>query len=369
MTQTALGMQRKPAEEENLSSTDQIAMSHRPKIALVIDTDDWAFSNIARMLEVHISSIFEFKIIPSSVLSCLDHIFLAAADCDMVHFFWREYLRLIESPLSKIHVERFGFPFEEFRRRYLCKPITTGVYDHLYLGAEERQLRSKFFHNEVTAYSVASKRLEKIYRGLDEYPPPAAVLEDGVSLEMFKPVGLERFDLPVERPIVIGWAGNSKWAAEQDDVKGFNTILLPAIKILKEEGFNILSRFADRQVELAPHASMPAYYNSIDIYACTSKFEGTPNPVLEAMACGIPVVSTDVGVVPEVFGPEQQNFIVRERSVEAFADALRGLLTQPQLFRILSAENIRSIQPWDWKFKALEFARFFERVLRDHRVS
>ncbi len=369
MTQTAQGTQLMSAEQETLLGADRSAIGRRPKIALVIDTDDWAFSNIARMLEVHLSGIFEFKIIPSSVLTCVDHIFLAAADCDMVHFFWREYMRLIESPLSKIHVERFGLSFDEFKRRYLNKPVTTGVYDHLFLNPEERQLRSNFFRNEVTAYSVASKRLEKIYRELQEYPPPTAVLEDGVSLDMFKPAGLARFNLPMGRPIVIGWAGNSKWAAEQDDVKGFNTVLLPALQILKGEGFDILPRFADRQVELVPHSSMPAYYNSIDVYACTSKSEGTPNPVLEAMACGVPVVSMDVGVVPEVFGPEQQKFIVRERSVEALVEALRRLLTQPRLFQILSAENLRSIQPWDWKFKAQEFAAFFDQVLRQRSAS
>ncbi|WZB73295.1 glycosyltransferase family 4 protein [Achromobacter xylosoxidans] len=44
---------------------------------------------------------------------------------------------------------------------------------------------------------------------------------------------------------------------------------------------------------------MPAYYNSLDLYVCPSAIEGTPNPVLEAMACGVPVISTDVGIVPK----------------------------------------------------------------------
>ncbi|WP_447578946.1 glycosyltransferase [Achromobacter kerstersii] len=341
----------------------KIDLPRRPKVALVIDTDDWAFANIARMLETHISDKFEFKIIPSAVLECVDHIFMAAADCDLVHFFWREYLRLLESPLSRIHVERFGFPFEEFERRFLNKPVTTSVYDHLYLDQAAREARSSFFHNQVTAYSVASKRLERIYRELPEYPPPSAVLQDGVALDMFKPSGLERFCTLPGRPVVLGWAGNSRWAAEEEDIKGFNSILMPAIDRLKSKGWNIQTRFADRQVELLPHSSMPAYYNSIDVYVCTSKFEGTPNPVLEAMACGVPVVTTDVGVIPEVFGPAQQEFIMSERSVDAVVDALTRLLAQPALFQTLSEENLRSIQSWDWKIKAQQFGVFFERVL------
>ena len=54
------------------------------------------------------------------------------------------------------------------------------------------------------------------------------------------------------------------------------------------------------------HEDMPEYYNGIDIYVCTSRTEGTPNTVLEAMACGVPVISTDVGIVPEVFGEKQK---------------------------------------------------------------
>ena len=52
--------------------------------------------------------------------------------------------------------------------------------------------------------------------------------------------------------------------------------------------------FADRQIRMIPHDKMAEYYSKIDLYICTSKIEGTPNPVLESMACGVPIISTDV---------------------------------------------------------------------------
>ena len=45
--------------------------------------------------------------------------------------------------------------------------------------------------------------------------------------------------------------------------------------------------------------TMQRFYDAIDMLVCTSSSEGGPLPVFEAMACGVPVISTDVGLVKE----------------------------------------------------------------------
>ncbi|WZB62594.1 glycosyltransferase [Achromobacter xylosoxidans] len=113
---------------------------------------------------------------------------------------------------------------------------------------------------------------------------------------------------------------------------------------------------------------MPAYYNSLDLYVCPSAIEGTPNPVLEAMACGVPVISTDVGIVPEAFGPLQKAFIVQERTPDAIASAIRRFHEDRSLFSSLSEENIEYIKSWSWELRAEAFARFFEEALHSARA-
>lgn len=358
----ALGLAATPGQA--VLVTQPPATTARPKIALVIDVEGWAFSNIARQIQRHLGDRFEFKLISSQDLPEPGHIFMAAADCHLVHFFWREYLRLIDHEWARGCIERTGLSFAEFERRFVTnKPVTTSVYDHLHLDDGQIVDRLGFFSERVYSYTVASERLKDIYRVIPGMPPPACVVQDGVDLSLFVPRNLERFAVMNDRPIVIGWAGNSKWAAELTDVKGFNTILLPAIELLRGQGIPVEARFADRQAGYIAHTDMPAYYNDIDLYVCPSLIEGTPNPVLEAMACGVPVISTDVGIVPEVFGTRQQALIVRERTPEAIAAAIRKMHEDRSLFATLSQENLESIKSWDWRIRVEPFASFFQSTI------
>lgn len=350
------------AEEEWHSTAVPMATTPRkPRIGLVIDTDGWAFSNIANQLKRYLSDRYEFVVVPMDVIDDINQVLMVTADCDLVHFFWREHLRLIGAPYNRSRAEFLCTDYGEFERRFVkSKKITTCIYDHLLLAPEELKERAELYRSLVAGYSVGSDKLNDIYSNVEGYPEPTAVLEDGVDLSMFRPMRLERFNELPGRDLVVGWVGNSKWAAEIEDFKGVHTILKPAIERLRAEGLPIRAHFADRQDGYIPHSKMPEYYAGIDVYVCTSKIEGTPNPVLESMACGVPIISTDVGIVPQAFGQLQREFILEERSVDAVINALRKLINEPTHLRVLSDENLKMIQGWDWRVKAEQFHVFFK---------
>jgi glycosyltransferase involved in cell wall biosynthesis len=354
---------REPADER---VADPARPAGRPRIALVVDTDQWAFWNIAQQLERYLGDRFEFRIIPTEVVENVVHAFMLAAECDLMHVFWREYLGLLEQAHSRTYVEHLGGSYDAFRRDVLDRAVlSTCIYDHLHLGDDDLRQRLPLYRDRVRAYYVGSERLRRIYAAIPGFPQPVAVLPDGVDPERFYPQNLARLAHVGERELIVGWTGNSNWAAEFEDFKGVRTILRPAIEQLQAEGLPIRLHALDRADggPLVPHDRMVGYYAQIDVYACTSKIEGTPNPVLESMACGVPIVSTDVGIVREALGAQQGEFVLAERSIDAVKAALRRLIEEPGLLPKLAEENLSRVPAWSWAERTRGFGDYFEHCL------
>lgn len=334
----------------------------KKKIALVVDADDWAYANIAKNVIKNIGEFYDFKIFPSLYFNDeLGKVLLLTEDFDLIHFFWRGKLLGTDYNDFKNYVASLGYNYNEFLEKYFNKKIiTTAVYDHLFLE-EKTMINTKRIVEKCDSYYVSSNRLKKIYDALELKKYPTCTITDGVDLNQFYPINIERFDKIDNRKIIIGWVGNSAWESDKEDFKGVNTILKPAIEELKKEGYNIETYFADRQERMIPHDEMVDYYSKIDLYICTSKIEGTPNPILEAMACGVPIISTDVGIVPDAFGEKQKNYILEERSKECLKEKIKILLKNNKEFKKLSAENLKQILNWTWGEISYQFKEFFDK--------
>jgi len=335
-----------------------------PKIALFIDARGWAFDNISTQLEIHLREQFQFIKIYMSDWDNIASALFASKDCDILHFFWRPHVDLIESDYCRQYIEAIGGQFDDFLNQYVKgKIVSTCVYDHLLRDEKHIDLSMRAL-SRADRYYVASNKLNDIYTEDCRFKNPTTVCPDGVNLDLFVPKNLERFE-NMDRTVRIGWVGNSKWDSNESvvDLKGIHTIIRPCVDLLKAEGYDVELITSDRQEKLIPHKDMPDFYNSIDLYICASAFEGTPNPVLESMACGIPIVSTDVGIVRDAFGQKQSAFILKTRSVDELTNKVRELLDNKALFAELSQENLDHIQKWNWKQMTDNFKFYFNTCL------
>jgi len=86
---------------------------------------------------------------------------------------------------------------------------------------------------------------------------------------------------------------------------------------------------------LPPQRDPQLYYRGLDIYVNTSLHEGLPLTVLEAMACGIPVVAAEVGGIPEVVRHGEHGFLVEGRQARTFAACCERLIEDRALRRTM----------------------------------
>jgi glycosyltransferase involved in cell wall biosynthesis len=100
------------------------------------------------------------------------------------------------------------------------------------------------------------------------------------------------------------------------------------------------------------HDELPGYLNELRLLVLPSYSEGLPNIMLEAMACGTPVLSTPVGAIPDIVKDGETGFIMENNSVECIRVNLLRALEHPGINQI--ANNARKMVEIDFSLKKAE---------------
>jgi glycosyltransferase involved in cell wall biosynthesis len=112
-----------------------------------------------------------------------------------------------------------------------------------------------------------------------------------------------------------------------------------------------------------PKAQVPETLSAGDIFLNTTNFDNTPVSVIEAMACGLCVVSTDVGGIPYLLAHETDALVVPKGDANAMTQAVRRLLTEHGLAARLSRHARAKVEPFDWSAVLPQWEAIFRRVL------
>jgi len=106
------------------------------------------------------------------------------------------------------------------------------------------------------------------------------------------------------------------------------------------------------------HGDLPAVYSLADLFAFPSLYEGFGIPLIEAMACGCPVVAADTCAAPEVL--DGSGWLVDPLSVEDIAAGMKKVLFDPQLRAAMVAKGIERSKAFSWEQCAKQVLAVFD---------
>jgi glycosyltransferase involved in cell wall biosynthesis len=212
----------------------------------------------------------------------------------------------------------------------------------------ENPTRKRQILRALRASRAVFCRSKALQARLTENGIEATTVYNGINRERFRPLDraecCRKLGLDADRQRVL-FVGNLL------PVKG-PTVLAAAASHIDAEvifvGAGTFRTTSGRYVGARPHDEIPVWMNASDVLCLPSFNEGMPNVALEAMACGLPVVASRVGGVPEVVREDVNGLTVPPADRNALADALRRALAMEW-----DRETIRaSVSRFEWDVNA-----------------
>jgi glycosyltransferase involved in cell wall biosynthesis len=255
-----------------------------------------------------------------------------------VHGFYLLLQCLLPAKLAGVKIvytEHANFTIKRFRKYSLLASIFPYFVDRMTTVSGHLK---DYFVNEL---KVPSSKIQVIYNGVD--------------LEKFKSFNgnLSRIQ---NGKIRIGTVGRL------NQVKDHETLLkaLAIIHGIRDDfhmtivGDGELRSFLEKRIDdlkisdhvdlLGNREDIPQLLSDFDIFLLSSKREGFPITLLEAMACGKPVIATEVGGIPEAVHDGENGLLVPPENPETLAKAILGLLQDRQLMEDIARRGRQTVE-------------------------
>jgi len=256
------------------------------------------------------------------------------------------------------------------------------IHNESGFGADEatglklrRVLARRVLLNRIYATVVNSRTLLQIARSRYRIAPAKIrFIRNGIDIGRFRPDTNRELRVQLglgEGELLFGFVGrfrpekNLPFLLQAFAKAGLTQarLALTGSGPVREELASLAShlRIEDRVI-FVPATSNPApVFNAFDVFVMSSLTEQTPNALLEAMASGLPVVSTDVGDVRDLLGASGPPQIAALHDIGAYADCLRALAVDPRLrAETGTANRARCVENHSISQMSREFAELYE---------
>ena len=295
-------------------------------------------------LEVIVEPTLRMPIDPRSDLRALHalNVLLARGQFDVAHTHTAKAGALGRMAASRASVPRIihtyhGFPFHEFQSRgrrsaYIAIERKLGRATDVALcvgtGVAVEAVRRRL---------IAPDRVRTIGVAVDTTPGTVPSAQAPEAREKAR----RALGLPADATVVGAVGRLTYQKAPEDFLAAMRLLARPGVIGVWVGGGELAARIgglasrhpAVRVVLTGERADVPEILPAFDIFALPSRYEGLPTAVVEAMACGIPVVATAVNAVSDVVVPGETGLLVPPRRPDLLAGAVRYLLDRPDVAR------------------------------------
>ena len=209
---------------------------------------------------------------------------------------------------------------------------------------------------------------------------PVELIYNSVNTSTFKPYDKtnvrQKFGIPA-KALLIGAVAHggplkNKWKGGEYTQK-----TLELLKNLSIDCFfvNIGDNYKtdDPKIINIPHinneSELAQAYSTLDIFLNTSIADNCPLVILEALSCGIPIVTFDTGGIPELVRDGQQGFVRPRDNLHEVVEALKALVSNEPLRQQFSlSARERAVSEFDHKITAKQHENLYERVLEESKT-
>jgi glycosyltransferase involved in cell wall biosynthesis len=266
---------------------------------------------------------------------------------DMSRHFGPEGLAVLERTIAERNVGlvlQIGAPRAYRQIPYLKRPDRSlCILDVLY-NKVGHTLHHFLYEQCLDGVIVESEDMRRyVLDNSTKVDPRAHVVRSGIDLDRFVPAPRQ----PDRRGLVVGYLG--RMSPEKNPL-GFvrlaarlHTLLPPLSFRMFGEGpasdavrAEILRSGAAEAIRFQGFAeSTEQALAGLDVLVVPSKLDGRPNVIMEANACGVPVLGAPVGAIPEMIKPGRNGFLLSPENHEGFAEVLARWISQPQTLAAL----------------------------------
>ena len=211
-------------------------------------------------------------------------------------------------------------------------------------------------------------------------------ISNGIDLSCFSPgetdrAICEKYGLPVDKPLIL-------FVGRVDPEKSLDILMKSFIMVAKEVPAAHLVIVGDgtsrtKLEQMAEKADLsdrvhftgrvvgedlPQIYRAAEVFAITSKTETQSIVLLEAMATGLPCVAVKAGAIPELVKTGENGFLCDADDVEAIAEGLRTILTDPEQNRSMRRASLEKVRKHDMGHTLKRLEEIYREVL-DVRIG